>query len=290
MRPNTWIVVPLYNEAGVVRETVEKLLLLGGRIVVVDDGSTDGDTEAIDGLDVVLLRHPFNLGQGAALCTGFKYALSQGSEYVATFDSDGQYLATDLVGMQDYLVENDLEIVTGSRFLGRTVGMPELRRLLVRASRWLARVLYGIRLTDTQNGVRMMNRRAASMMLFTQNRMAHAMEAHARVARYRLRHAEYPNTMIYTEYSRSKGQGNIVGSLRILCDLFMPTLFRKRTFALQRQVTALARQLALAKPQMMGCEHSPATREDTDDRFDRTQDHPDDADAALAAAAGVRPR
>ena len=224
LRRNTWIVVPLYNEAPVVRATIETLLPFGGRIVVIDDGSTDDGAVQLEGLDVTLVRHPFNLGQGAALCTGFQYALSRGADYVATFDADGQYLASDLVAMQDHLVEHDLEIVTGSRFLGRTVGMPPLRRLLVQSSRWLARALYGVRLTDTQNGVRMMNRRAASKMLFTQNRMAHAMEAHARVARYGLRHAEYPNAMIYTEYSTSKGQGNILGSLNILWDLLLAAL------------------------------------------------------------------
>jgi hypothetical protein len=50
MKPNTWIVVPLYNEAAVVRDTVEKLLPLGARIVVVDDGSTDGGAEKLAGL------------------------------------------------------------------------------------------------------------------------------------------------------------------------------------------------------------------------------------------------
>jgi glycosyltransferase involved in cell wall biosynthesis len=222
-----------------------KLLPVGGRIVVVDDGSTDGGAETLDCGNVTMIRHPFNLGQGAALRTGFEYALLHGADYVATFDSDGQYLPSDLPWMQEHLIENDLDIVTGSRFLGRTVDMPMLRRLLVRSSRWLARAIYGVRLTDTQNGVRMMNRRAAEKLLFTQNRMAHAMEAHARVVRFKLRHAEYPNTMVYTQYSRSKGQGNIRGSLRILYDLFMPMLFRKRTLALERQVTVLARRQAI---------------------------------------------
>src|SRR5258708_2242052 len=142
MRPNTWIVVPLFNEAPVARETINGLLPIGGRIVVVDDGSTDGGPETIAGLDLVLIRHPFNLGQGAALCTGFKFALAHGAEFIATFDSDGQYLASDLVAMQDCLVDNHLDIVTGSRFLGKTVGMPRLRRLIVGSSRWLARTLY----------------------------------------------------------------------------------------------------------------------------------------------------
>ena len=181
--------------------------------MIVDDGSTDGGPELFAGLDVnppspqpspvkgegecrsqeashstgdsprvTLIQHPFNLGQGAALSTGFQYALSLGAEFLATFDSDGQYLPEDLEAMQSFLVDHELDIVTGSRFLGRTVGMPLSRKMLVRSSRWLAWALYGLRLTDTQNGVRLMNRCAAEKMLFTQNRMAHAMEAHARVA------------------------------------------------------------------------------------------------------------
>jgi polyprenyl-phospho-N-acetylgalactosaminyl synthase len=224
LQANTWIIVPLYNEAQVVRETLGHLLPIKGRIVVVDDGSTDDGAAALAGLDIVLIRHPFNLGQGAALSTGIKFALSRGAQYVATFDADDQYLAADLVKMQDYLIQHDLDVVTGSRFLGCTIGIPRLRKLLVRSSRWLTSALYGIRPTDTQNGVRMMNQHAASKMQFAQNRMAHAMEVYDLIVRYSLRHAEFPNTMIYTDYSRSKGQGNISGSLNILWDLLLARL------------------------------------------------------------------
>ena len=130
LRANTWIVVPLYNEAPVVRATIERLLPIGGNIVIVDDGSTDGGPELFAGLDVnppspqpspvkgegecrsqeashstgdsprvTLIQHPFNLGQGAALSTGFQYALSLGAEFLATFDSDGQYLPEDLASV-----------------------------------------------------------------------------------------------------------------------------------------------------------------------------------------------
>src|SRR6266404_4356828 len=86
---NTWIVVPLYNEETVVRHAVESLLAIGGRVVIVDDGSTDGGVHQLEGLDVTVLRHSVNNGQGAALRTGFEFVIAQGAEYIATFDADG---------------------------------------------------------------------------------------------------------------------------------------------------------------------------------------------------------
>ena len=108
-------------------------------------------------------------------------------------------------------------------------------------------------------------------MLFTQNRMAHAMEAHAHVAQYHLRHSEYPNTMIYTGYSRSKGQGNIRGSLRILSDLFMPTFFRRRTVALERHVTQIAQRLAIAEARDLARDRLVFGRPDEFNRWRRIQ-------------------
>jgi glycosyltransferase involved in cell wall biosynthesis len=86
-----FIVIPSYNEGAVLGKTVENLLGSGHSIVVVDDGSTDDTQEVLRGLEVHRLRHPVNMGQGAALQTGTDYALSQGAKYIVHFDADGQH-------------------------------------------------------------------------------------------------------------------------------------------------------------------------------------------------------
>jgi len=108
--------------------------------------------------------------------------------------------------------------VLGSRNLGRTEGQPLARRLLMAAALRFSRSLTGIRLTDTHNGLRVLNRRAASSMNLRQHGMAHASEIESRIAAASLRWCEHPVTMRYSDYSRGKGQSNL-NALNILYDL-----------------------------------------------------------------------
>src|SRR5256885_5698209 len=88
---NPWVVVPAYNEAPVVSSVVSGIRRAGYAVVVVDDGSADrtGDVAVLAG--VVVLRHPVNLGQGAAVQTGIDYDLEQRADALVTFDADGQH-------------------------------------------------------------------------------------------------------------------------------------------------------------------------------------------------------
>ena len=87
-------------------------------VVVVDDGSSDRGADAAAAAGAVVVRHPVNLGQGAALQTGFEYARSVPSmQWVVTFDADGQHQVADVVEMLDKARAEDLQVVFGSRFL-----------------------------------------------------------------------------------------------------------------------------------------------------------------------------
>ena len=88
---NPWVVVAAYNEAPVVGSVVSGICRAGYAVVVVDDGSSDrtGDIALLAG--AVVVRHPINLGQGAALQTGIDYALEQRADALVTFDADGQH-------------------------------------------------------------------------------------------------------------------------------------------------------------------------------------------------------
>ena len=91
MSRSTFVVVPTHNEEGVIRSTLESLLTYDYTIVVVDDGSKDHTWEIVSTYPVIALRHPVNLGQGAALQTGMLFALQQGAQVVVHFDADGQH-------------------------------------------------------------------------------------------------------------------------------------------------------------------------------------------------------
>ena len=110
------VIVPAYNEGRVITDTVERLLAAGYQVVVVDDGSSD-ETAEVRRLPIVYLRHPVNLGQGAALQTGMTYALRAGAEIAVHFDADGQHDCGQIERLIAPIVEGQADVVFGSRFL-----------------------------------------------------------------------------------------------------------------------------------------------------------------------------
>ncbi|MCZ7657939.1 MAG: glycosyltransferase [Xanthobacteraceae bacterium] len=221
--PDVWIVIPAYDEAGMIGRVVADLGSLGHRIVVVDDGSRDATAARAREAGAVLVRHPINLGQGAALQTGIDFALRQDARAIVTFDADGQHRGTDIPRLLDSL--KDADFALGSRFLGGAAGMPPLRRLLLRAATLFTRLSTRLDLTDSHNGLRAMTRRGAERIHLRQNRMAHASELLSQIAASRLPYVEVPVTVEYTAYSLAKGQ-RTSDAVTILIDLFARRLYQ----------------------------------------------------------------
>ena len=93
---DTWVVIPLYNEDQVIADVVKDVREVFPQVVCVDDGSRDRSADLAEAAGARVVRHPVNLGQGAALQTGFDYALSDPAmRYVVTFDADGQHQVSD---------------------------------------------------------------------------------------------------------------------------------------------------------------------------------------------------
>ncbi len=220
---STWIVVPAYNENQQIAATIRGLRSRFKNIVVVDDHSSDATGEAALAAGAHVCRHPLNLGQGAALATGIAYALSQGGEFIVTFDADGQHDPADAERMIQHLLDTRSDVVLGSRFLGSAPGMTRGKRNLLKAAIAFTRLTTGLRLTDTHNGLRVLNRKAAASIQIRQNRMAHASELLSEIARLGLTYTEAPCSIVYTSYSRRKGQ-RMSGAFAVLCDLTIERL------------------------------------------------------------------
>lgn len=223
-----WVVVPAFNEAPVIGEVVAELRSVFGHVVCVDDGSGD-DTAAIAlraGAHVV--RHPVNLGQGAAIQTGVEYARARpGARVFATFDADGQHRVADLVAMLDRLAEGDVDIVIGTRFAGGPVGgTPPLKRLVLRAAARLSPASRRLGLTDAHNGLRVFTRAVADQLSLTMSGMSHANEFIALIDENHWRVAEVPVQILYTDYSLSKGQP-LLNGVNIVFDGFLRGRMRR---------------------------------------------------------------
>ncbi|HKJ13061.1 MAG TPA: glycosyltransferase family 2 protein [Ornithinimicrobium sp.] len=212
------LVVPVFNEAAVIAEVVTAARAAFAVVVCVDDGSTDGSAALAQAAGATVVRHPFNLGQGAALQTGVRYVLdATPAAYLVTFDADGQHQVADAVAMARHARQHELAVVFGSRFLDDRTRPGGLRRLLLKSAVWLTNQQTGMRLSDAHNGLRVIRRDAAMRLDLRANRMAHATEIVLQLGRTRLPWQEYPVHVLYTDYSRAKGQ-SLMNAVNVLLD------------------------------------------------------------------------
>lgn len=201
------VVIPMYNEGPVIAEVVATILTRFERVVCVDDGSGDDCASIARAAGATVLQHPVNLGQGAAIETGIRFAIRDPSTtHVVTFDADGQHDVNDAAAMVLHCIEHDLQVVLGSRFLATTHSVPPARRILLRAATCFSQITTGLQLSDAHNGLRVFRRDAARHLSLRMHGMSHASEILGKIAAHGWTYAEHPVTITYTDYSRAKGQ------------------------------------------------------------------------------------
>ncbi len=221
------IIIPVYNEAEVIRRVVDNVLKQFKHVICVDDGSIDASGLEITKTTASLVKHPINLGQGASLQTGIEFALlDKEIEYFVTYDADGQHDLNDVVVMLKAIAENKVDIVLGSRFLGRAENITGLKRRILKLAVLFTNKTSGIQLTDTHNGLRVFNRKVASGLNITLPDFAHASEIIERIAHNKYTYQEVPVTILYTDYSRKKGQ-SIINAVNISFDVILNKVTQK---------------------------------------------------------------
>ena len=163
MGKSTFVIVPAFNEGEIIISTLQGLIAAGYSVVVVDDGSTNGMDALVANLPVYFLRHPVNLGQGAALQTGMTFALQNGAEIIVHFDADGQHKVEDIETLLKPLHQGEADVVLGSRFLREQdrSAVPLKKRVLLRLAVVVNWLTTGVRLTDAHNGLRAFTAKAA---------------------------------------------------------------------------------------------------------------------------------
>jgi glycosyltransferase involved in cell wall biosynthesis len=238
------ILIPAFNEGARLDATLTRIMgfmeyvkehvyrtISQVALVVVDDGSSapidvSPSVEPSGAVQVWLLRHAVNLGQGAALCTATAFARDHlASNVFVTMDADGQHDPADLPTLLNALITTNADIVFGNRFSGDHSQVPPLRRALLKAATGFERFISGLNLSDAHNGFRAFGGRTADLIDFQQNRMAHATEIKQIVHRNHLRYCEVPVSIRYSAETLAKGQRSS-GSLVILRDLLSAYLFR----------------------------------------------------------------
>lgn len=207
MSGRTVAVVPAFREEGAIGSVVRGIQAFDPSIdvVVVDDGSPDGTAAAAAAAGARVVRLPFNLGIGAAVQTGFRYALERGYDTAVRLDGDGQHDPAELAKLLAALETGEADVVTGSRFVaGSSDYRPPLARRI--GITWFARLVSLLtrqRVTDTTSGFQALNRRGIALFARDYPSDYPEVEATLLVLRSRLRLVEVPVTMREREHGAS---------------------------------------------------------------------------------------
>lgn len=147
------ILIPSYNAAKTARSVAEECLLHKLPVVVVNDGSDDGTADTLAELPLTILTHQTNSGKGAALKTGFAWALQHGYEGIVTLDADGQHDPTAIPYLVEVAKRGAYGILLASRH-SQFEQMADLRKVWNRFGVWCLRKRTGFEITDSQSGFR----------------------------------------------------------------------------------------------------------------------------------------
>jgi len=222
-----YIVIAAFNEERNVGTVVRNLRKHNyTNIVVVDDCSQDKTSNSARKAGATVLRHVVNRGQGASLRTGIEYALQHGADAVVTFDADGQHRIKDLPAMLKPVINKQVDVTLGSRFLRNPKKIPFVRRMTLRIAIITQNLFYGIRLTDAHNGFRVLSRKAAKKITITCDRMAHASEIAEQIHVHKLKFKEVPVIINYTDETLQHGHGSFGQGIRVLIDMIVKKFTR----------------------------------------------------------------
>ncbi|PKM91461.1 hypothetical protein CVU82_02595 [Candidatus Falkowbacteria bacterium HGW-Falkowbacteria-1] len=213
-------VIPAWNEEKNIIETINKVLPYVDGLVIVDDYSTDKTAEILKQVKnnkITSLHHPINLGQGAALQTGNEYCLKNGAEIIVHFDADGQFLAEEIPKIIKPILEEEYEIVFGSRFMEINSDIPKFKKNVIHPlAKKFNYIFFSIKTSDPQSGFRAMTRNVAQKIKIESDRMAHCTEILAKAFDYKLRIKEVPITVLYKEFGQK-----FSGGFTIIKDLIL---------------------------------------------------------------------
>lgn len=162
---STFLIIPAFNEGGRIGDVLRRVQAAGftGQVVVIDDGSKDATGAEARAGGARVIQHPFNLGYGAALQTGYKAALDLGADYVVQMDADGQHDPGNIAKVLQPILDDRCDVVVGSRFKDATgYRMGAVRSLGRKVFAAIARFA-GLDLSDPTSGFQAMNRRVLEL-------------------------------------------------------------------------------------------------------------------------------
>ena len=209
-RTHTAVLIPAKDEALTIGQVVSTLKAQGFTVVCIDDGSLDNTFDLATKAGAIGLRHLINRGQGAAIRTGIRFIITNLSEikFLITFDADGQHDVNDAINIEEKLSKGEANLILGSRFLQveTKAKVPKIKRSILGIFITIRSLNKKFKLTDLHNGIRGMSMEIASLLEIKEDGYAHADEITKMIYHPRTVYCEIPVSIVYTDYSRRKGQ------------------------------------------------------------------------------------
>lgn len=211
------VVIPAYNEAATIRDVAQRALQQAALVIVVDDGSSDGTAQQLEGLGAVVLRNAANLGKAASLRRGAAAAIERGAGAIVTLDGDGQHCPEDIPALLQAWHAEPGRIVIGSRLHAREK-IPPVRYWANRFGNSCVGLVAGTPIADSQSGFRVYPARVfgeAQLRYDRANSFVFESEVLIEAARLGIRVVCVPVQVIYSGRARASHFRPVVDFARI---------------------------------------------------------------------------
>ena len=194
---NITIGIPAFNEEKNIGKVIISLKKIVNDIIVCDDGSTDLTKEIAEGLGAKVISHKKNMGYGEAIKSIFNEAKKNETDILVTFDADGQHRSEDIKSLTKPIIDQQAEIVIGSRFLKNETNMPNYRKVGVKVLTKVTNMSIKENLTDSQSGLRAYHKKVLQNINLTDSGMGISTEILIKGHQNKLKIVEVPIKILY---------------------------------------------------------------------------------------------
>lgn len=191
-------IMPAYCEGRFVGEVVRQVFQYVQAVVVVDDGSPDNTSSEAESAGAKVIRHPTNLGKGAALKTGLDYAVSIKASFYLFLDADGQHDPSEIPAFMEAINRTKVDLVVGNR-MRNLHSMPPIRRWTNQFMSWQIGRICKVAIPDSQCGFRLARKELLPVLMAPSNRFEFESESIILAARQGFRLGFVPIRTIYTD-------------------------------------------------------------------------------------------